>query len=105
MFNGQEVRFVGTPEKPEWVARDIVAVLYPDADPWWREVATLYEPGLYCVITRSNSPLAIPFQKWLYEEVLPSITWSIIRVIAIVELSEKVLQAHSRLSRVSFPHF
>lgn len=26
-FNGQEVRFVGTPEKPEWVAQDVCNVL------------------------------------------------------------------------------
>ncbi|MEH1922847.1 BRO-N domain-containing protein [Nostoc sp.] len=26
-FEGQEVRFVGTPEKPEWVAQDVANVL------------------------------------------------------------------------------
>lgn len=96
-FESWEVRFVGTVEDPEWVARDIVAVLYPEADPRnysnyldkvaveWKghkqimtpggkqTLITLYEPGLYCLIARSESPLAIRFQKWVYEEVLPSI--------------------------------
>lgn len=96
-FESWEVRFVGTAETPEWVARDIVAVLYPEADPRnysnyldkvaveWKGhkqvmtpggrqgVVTLYEPGLYCLIARSESPLAVRFQKWVYEEVLPSI--------------------------------
>lgn len=96
-FEGREVRFVGTAEKLEWVAADIVAILYPQADPrnysnylgkvpaHWKDhkpimtpggiqkMATLYEPGLYYFISRSDSPLAVPFQQWLYEEVLPSI--------------------------------
>lgn len=36
-------------------------------------MATLYEPGLYYLIGRSDSPIAVPFQQWLYEDVLPSI--------------------------------
>lgn len=76
---------------------DIVAVLYPESrkenlsnylskiPPEWKgnkriitlggeqEVVTLFEPGLYALIARSNSPKAVPFQKWVYEEVLPSI--------------------------------
>lgn len=96
-FEGLEIRFVGTADTPEWVARDVVAVLYPEADSRnysnyldkvaveWKghkqvmtpggnqNVVTLYEPGLYALIARSESPLAVPFQKWVYEEVLPSI--------------------------------
>jgi prophage antirepressor-like protein len=96
-FEGQEVRFVGTPDTPEWVARDVVAILYPEADPRnysnylsripdkWKghkpimtpggsqEVVTVFEPGLYQLITRSNSLAAIPFQEWVFEEVLPTI--------------------------------
>lgn len=92
-----DIRFVGTVDKPEWVAADIVAVLYPEADQRnysnylnkvasdWKghkkimtlggeqEIVTLLEPGLYALIARSNSPIAVPFQKWVYEEVLPSI--------------------------------
>ena len=96
-FEGDEVRFVGTAEAPEWVAADIVAILYPEADsrnysnylakvaePWKghkpvmtpggeQSMSTVFEPGLYALISRSNSPKAIPFQKWVFEEVLPSI--------------------------------
>jgi len=97
IFQDQEVRFVGTPDRPEWVAADIVAILYPEADrhsyskylekiqPEWKgkkkvttpggtqSVTTIYEPGFYILIARSNSPIALPFQKWMFEEVLPAI--------------------------------
>lgn len=96
-FGSQEIRFVGTPEKPEWVATDVVAALYPETDRRnyrnylrkvnnkWKghkrimtlggeqEVVTLLEPGLYYFLGRSNSEIAIAFQEWLYEIVLPSI--------------------------------
>lgn len=93
-----EVRFVGTPDVPEWVANDVVNVLYPasikneDESKYlakvpveWKgrkpvptpggiqEMITLFEPGLYHLIARSDSPKAIPFQKWVFEDVLPSI--------------------------------
>ena len=97
IFQNHEIRFVGTADRPEWVAADVVAILYPDADrhsynkyldkiqPEWtdkkdiltssqtRSMTTLYEPGLYVLIARSNSPIAVPFQKWMFEEVLPAI--------------------------------
>jgi prophage antirepressor-like protein len=96
-FESREIRFVGTAEAPEWVAADILSILHPDiqpkerssylskiADEWKglekiqtpggaQNMVTVFEPGLYALIGRSNSPLAVPFQKWLYEEVLPSI--------------------------------
>lgn len=97
-YQNQEIRVFGTAENPEWMAKDIVAVLYPDSiasnntnnylrkipDKWKggkkittlggeQEVTTLLEPGLYRLIARSNSPIAIPFQDWLFAEVLPSI--------------------------------
>lgn len=96
-FESWEVRFVGTAEEPEWVAADVVGVLYPESDPRnysnylskvpseWKghkkimtpgglqDMVTVYESGLYALIARSNSPLAVPFQKWVYEDVLPSI--------------------------------
>lgn len=92
-----EVRFVGTPDVPEWVANDVVNILYPQADQRnysnylgkvpseWKghkqvmtpgglqEMTTLFEPGLYHLIARSDSPKAIPFQKWVFEDVLPRI--------------------------------
>lgn len=146
-FGNAEIRFVGTVDKPEWVAADVIAVLYPESNArnrasylrripseWrnekrilapygnaeekstmrsshtgsgedstidevagshrenhimrsshvvtkksspeedrYRDVATITEPGLYHLIIRSNSPIAVPFQKWVFEEVLPSI--------------------------------
>lgn len=96
-YMGQVIRFVGTENKPEWVAADPVAILYPDADkrnygnylkkinPKWKEhkrimtpggpqtVTTLLEPGLWQLTARSDSLIAVPFQEWLCEKVLPSI--------------------------------
>lgn len=97
-FDGFQVRFVGTPERPEWVGADVVNVLYPAAivnkdqhkylakvpDEWKdrkpvptpggiQEMTTLLEPGLYFLISRSDSPRAILFQKWAFGEVLPAI--------------------------------
>lgn len=96
-FEGFQIRFVGTSDNPEWVGADVIAVLYPEAErssynkyidgvpTEWKgkkkvltpggaqDMLTLFEPGLYALIARSNSPIAVPFQKWVYEEVLPSI--------------------------------
>lgn len=96
-YMGHIIRFVGTPEKLEWVANDPIAILHPDADKEnyynyrekvddeWKgnkkiitpggvqKVVTFYEPGLYQFMARSNSSLAFPFQKWIFETVLPSI--------------------------------
>jgi prophage antirepressor-like protein len=96
-FDGAEIRFVGTVDDPEWVGGDIVAVLYPESQPKdrtnylkpipseWKgmkkihtlggaqDMVTVFEAGLYSLIARSNSPIAVRFQKWVYEEVLPSI--------------------------------
>lgn len=96
-FDFHQVRSVGTWEKPEWVASDVIAILYPEAQrssyskylekvkPKWKakktiltpggrqEMTTLLEPGLYYLINRSNSALAEPFQEWFYEKVIPSI--------------------------------
>jgi prophage antirepressor-like protein len=101
-YQDQEIRFVGTPEAPEWVAADIVQILYPEMgkkdrsnvlgkvpEKWTgmkrihtrsedgteqrRQVKTLLEPGLYQLVIRSNSPHAMPFQELLFEEILPSI--------------------------------
>lgn len=101
-YQEKEIRFVGTSDTPEWVANDVLDILYPDLDKsnrknvlkkipseWLggtkimtrsengteqgRQVKTLLEPGLYWLIARSNSEMALPFQKWLFEEVIPSI--------------------------------
>lgn len=97
VFQGHQIRFVGTADEPEWVGADVVTVLYPESQSKdranylskvpieWKgmqfvdtlggrqNMTTLFAPGLYWVIARSNSPLAVPFQKWVFEEVLPSI--------------------------------
>lgn len=96
--DGKVVRFVGSPDVPEWVGADIVNILYPSAiqnknqstylsrvpEEWKGSkqiatpggnqfVTTLFEAGLYSLIARSDSPIAVRFQKWIYEDVLPSI--------------------------------
>lgn len=90
-FDGQGVRFVGTPDKPEWVAQDICKVLDIDRTQIRRlesyqkgvciihtlggnqEMATVTEAGLYALIFTSRKPIAKDFQRWVFEEVLPSI--------------------------------
>ena len=97
IFQNQEIRFVGTADRPEWVAADILAILYPEADPRnysnylskvqaeWKGkqkvqtpggaqlLTTISEPGLYSLLARSNSPISLVFQKWMFEEVLPKV--------------------------------
>jgi hypothetical protein len=96
-FQEQELMCFGGLEKPEFRAGDVVNILYPESEPRnrhnylqkvpskWKgrrkittlggpqDCVTLLEPGLYLMAARSNSPLAIPFQEWLFEEVLPAI--------------------------------
>lgn len=92
-FNGMPVRFVGTSEKPEWVAADVCEVLGIvnsrralaefDADEKGvhsmntlggnQELVTVYESGLYRLIFASRKPEAKAFKKWVCNEVLPSI--------------------------------
>lgn len=91
------VRVLGTSESPEWVSADVVAILYPEASPTdypnyyaqvppeWKSqqkiltdkgeemLTTLCEPGLYYTIAQSNSPVAIRFQQWIAQEILPVI--------------------------------
>ncbi|MGK7876673.1 MAG: Bro-N domain-containing protein [Xenococcaceae cyanobacterium] len=92
-FENQEVRFVGTFDKPEWVAQDVCAVLEIknvsdtlakfDEDEkgiasiytlgGLQELLTVTEPGLYRLIFKSRKAVAKRFQRWLFHEVLPSI--------------------------------
>jgi prophage antirepressor-like protein len=93
LFEGKPVRFVGTAEKPEWVAVDVCDVLgivnsrsatngFDDDEKGVRTVdtafgkqslATVYEPGLYKLIFKSRKEEAKRFQKWVFNEVLPSL--------------------------------
>jgi len=90
-FEGQSVRFVGTADKPEWVANDVVAVLGLDRSQTRRledyqkgvctvhtlggaqQLVTITEAGLYALIFTSRKESAKRFQRWVFEEVLPSI--------------------------------
>lgn len=92
-FDGQEVRFVGTPDKPEWVAQDVCNILgiqnasdsIKRLDDYQKGVANVYtlggsqkmvtvtEAGLYALIFTSRKPTAKDFQRWVFEEVLPAI--------------------------------
>jgi prophage antirepressor-like protein len=92
-FENQQVRFVGTAEKPEWVAQDVCGVLgikrtsdainsfdedekgtviirTPGGE---QQMLTVTEPGLYRLIFKSRKTVAKRFQRWVFHEVLPSI--------------------------------
>lgn len=96
VFGGYDVRFVPHPEaKYEFgiVATDLAEVLEVQrandlasvVDEEWKgadtirtlggiqSVTVIWEPGIYQVLAKSRKPQAKPFQKWLFEEVLPSI--------------------------------
>lgn len=96
-FEDHPVRFVGTPDAPEWVAADICGVLgvknvsdaierledyqkgsvvINDISSSTRKtisVLTVKEAGLYALIFTSRKDAAKRFQRWVFEEVLPSI--------------------------------
>ncbi|OWY63485.1 hypothetical protein B7486_52890 [cyanobacterium TDX16] len=92
-FEGQQVRFVGTADKPEWVAADVCQCLElndtskaleplaadekdtkivrtPGGE---QQMLTVTEPGLYRLIFKSRKPIAKRFRHWVFHEVLPSI--------------------------------
>lgn len=97
VFESQEVRFVGTLEKPEWIAADVCTILEiknvsdalanfdgdergianiytpGDDNPQGQEMLTVTEPGLYRLIFKSRKPVAKRFQRWVFHEVLPSL--------------------------------
>ncbi len=92
-FDGQQVRIVGTADEPQWVAADVCEVLGikdpSDAvEPLKdyqkgkaiiptlggnQEMLTVTEPGLYALVFKSRKPEAEEFQRWVFQEVLPSI--------------------------------
>jgi len=94
VFEEKPVRFVGTWEKPEWIAQDVCECLglsnitraldgledYDCGDFTLSNVKernqayiTVYESGLYALIFKSRKPEAKRFKRWVFEEVLPSI--------------------------------
>lgn len=93
-FESNDIRFVGTAEKPEWVAADICKVLEivnvsdtlkdfsenqkgivttDDGSLTGSQMLTVTEAGMYRLIFKSRKPIAEKFQNWIFEEVLPSI--------------------------------
>ncbi len=92
-FEGNEVRFVGTANKPEWVAADVFSVLgiqwdghnldnYEDDEKGRvtiptpggeQSLLTITESGLYRTIFKSRKPVAKRFQRWVFHDVIPSI--------------------------------
>jgi len=95
-FESQQIRVVGTPDAPEWVAVDVCNVLglkdpsnilrhfkttergmytihttRPGGEA--QQVLTVTEPGLYRLIFKSRKPEADRFRTWITHEVLPSI--------------------------------
>ena len=95
-FGNSEIRFVSHTEgKFEFgiVADDMAAILEASAgkdiaryvDNEWKgalnqhtpggtqAMTVIWEPGIYQLLAKSRKPQAKPFQKWLFEEILPSI--------------------------------
>jgi prophage antirepressor-like protein len=97
-FEQSEIRFVGTADKPEWIAADICKVLgisnpsetlsnflpnqkgisttdirSEDGTEQGREMLTVTESGMYRLIFKSRKPIAEKFQNWIFDEVLPSV--------------------------------
>lgn len=94
IFEGEQVRIVGTAEKPLFVLSDVCKVLeignpsdvkrrlendvcsievISDAIGRKRNTVVISEDGLYDVILDSRKPQAKRFRKWITSEVLPSI--------------------------------
>jgi prophage antirepressor-like protein len=94
-FGDSKTRIVtGNDGEPRWVAKDVAETLeivwqgtksiihVPEewrgvssvpTPPGIQEMATLTEQGLYFFLARSDKPKALPFQKWIAGEVIPSI--------------------------------
>jgi len=92
-FEEKQVRFVGTADKPEWIAQDVCDALeLSDVSKALKdfrgiekgttivrtlggnqEMLTVTEPGLYRLIFKSRKPVAERFRCWVFDEVLPTI--------------------------------
>jgi prophage antirepressor-like protein len=100
-FEQSEVRFVGTAEKPEWVAADICKILGIDTSEAVngkasrpdsgldedekgtalvgtlggdQEMLTVTQSGVFQLIFKSKKPEAKRLKRWLAHEVLPSLS-------------------------------
>jgi prophage antirepressor-like protein len=93
-FDGENVRVVFINGEPWWVAKDVAEALdytwngnlrIEHVPAEWRgvtsvvtpygaqDMACLTEQGLYFFLARSDKPKALPFQKWIAGDVLPTI--------------------------------
>lgn len=92
-YESKEIRTVLIDGVPFWIARDLTNILgyanYSDAisrhcrgivkhyplqtKGGLQEVRLLSEPDMYRLIVKSNLPSAEKFEKWVFEDVLPSI--------------------------------
>ncbi|MGK7876776.1 MAG: Bro-N domain-containing protein [Xenococcaceae cyanobacterium] len=92
-FEGNQIRFVGTTDRPEWIAQDVCDILETgQAGNVLRnfssnqkgmytmhtlggkqEMLTVTEAGLYRLIFQSHCSVAERFQNWVFDEVLPSL--------------------------------
>jgi prophage antirepressor-like protein len=90
-FMGHKIRVIEHNERRKWVAGDVIAMLHHDAerhsysnylkavsDEWKstelivtpggvQKVTTIYDPGLYQLIARSNSAIAKQLQRYIFE--------------------------------------
>ena len=96
-FGNQRIRVVEIGNEPWWVAKDVLTVLGYDVNGGiakyitfvpeeWKKggipistpggiqnAVCISEQGLYFFLARSDKPAALPFQKWIAGEVIPSI--------------------------------
>jgi prophage antirepressor-like protein len=92
-FEGHEVRCIGTPEKPQWVAQDVCEVLglnnvsqalsrldedekgiiTTDTPGGEQQMLAVNEFGLYSLVLFSRKAVAKRFKRWLTHEVIPAI--------------------------------
>ena len=63
-WSGSRIKHI--PE--EW--RGMTSVVTPSGN---QEMAVLFEAGLFFFLSRSDKPAALPFQKWIAGEVLPTL--------------------------------
>lgn len=127
VFEGHQVRVVGTPDQPLFVLADICEVLeignpsdvkkrledgvvsiegISDKFNRTQRVTVINEDGLYDVVLDSRKPIAKKFRKWVTSEVLPAIRQDGGYIVATAEqtteeiMARAVLVANKALERI-----
>jgi anti-repressor protein len=94
-FDGHRVRMAGTPERPEWIAKDVCRVLdihntaralanagvtddekgvhRVNTPGGPQDVTTITQPAVWKLVLISRKPGALRFKEWLANDVLPSL--------------------------------